>query len=178
MTCEEQIQFLTKHGASQTGHSDRHLLTHLQGTQRILKEWGARPAVCTAGLFHSVYGTESFQTVTIPLDLRPKVIELIGPEAEALAYIFGARENSSFKANKGKQSHFSLRDRFSGDEITIDKQTWSDLCELFLANALEQIEAIELPRRVQFFENYEWVTTYASGAATNAFLKRKEQDSK
>jgi hypothetical protein len=44
--------------------------------------------VCTAGLFHSVYGTKSFKPVTIEKTKRNEVVELIGKEAEALAFAF------------------------------------------------------------------------------------------
>ncbi len=34
---------------------------HLRGVQAVLRSWGSDEAVCDAGLFHSVYGTEGFQ---------------------------------------------------------------------------------------------------------------------
>lgn len=64
---DEQLAF---HGAGDVAHSTEDLLAHLQGTEALLVSFGAREQVCTAGLIHSVYGTESFQTAVLPLGLR------------------------------------------------------------------------------------------------------------
>ena len=45
---------------------------HLTGVQSVLRQWGAEEAVCDAGLFHSIYGTEGFQGFKLPLANRPK----------------------------------------------------------------------------------------------------------
>jgi hypothetical protein len=43
-----------------------------------------------------------------------------------------------------------LSHRFSGEQIKLELTSWRDLCEVFLASALEQIEAIPAPRRQSF----------------------------
>ena len=47
-------------GTHAIGHSERTLLDHLSGTCRLLESWSCPHTVCVAGLFHSVYGTSSF----------------------------------------------------------------------------------------------------------------------
>ena len=104
----EVIAFLTAHGAGAAGHSYRVLLDHLRGTRALLSQWGAREAVQDAGLFHSVYGTETYRHVTLPLDLRGQVRALIGEEAEGLAYVFGAMTKESFLENEGVTEAYLL----------------------------------------------------------------------
>jgi hypothetical protein len=53
-----RIQFREAAGIGRMKHSERGLLQHLLGTHALLGDWGARTALCDAGLFHSVYGTE------------------------------------------------------------------------------------------------------------------------
>eukprot|EP01050_Picozoa_sp_SAG11_P016502 SAG11_NODE_2258_length_3613_cov_1.480364_1_plen_271_part_00 len=64
-------------------------LDHLTGVESILRAWGCPEDVCLAGLFHSIYGTESFQAFSLPCDdeHRSRVRTLIGARAEFLAYI-------------------------------------------------------------------------------------------
>ena len=83
-----KIDFLESIGCGETMHSGRTLLEHLIGTYKILDEGFAPLYVCDAGLFHSVYGTAYFKPKTIPLDNRDIVKDIIGEEAENLAFMF------------------------------------------------------------------------------------------
>src|SRR3546814_18378901 len=49
---------------------------------------GNPQTICLAGLFHSIYGTAHFRHATLPFSQRRVVKNLIGAEAEALAYLF------------------------------------------------------------------------------------------
>jgi hypothetical protein len=83
-----KIDFLKSIGCHKTEHSGRTLLEHLIGTYKILDEGFAPIHVCYAGLFHSVYGTAYFKPKTISLDNRDVVKDIIGEEAENLAFMF------------------------------------------------------------------------------------------
>ena len=61
---------------------------HLVGMQSVLRSWQAPKHLCDAALFHSVYGTEGFQGFKLPLSHRAELVELIGADAEKLAWIF------------------------------------------------------------------------------------------
>src|SRR3546814_823634 len=74
--------------ADKVPHQDRNLYAHLLGTYRLLREWGNPQTICLAGLFHSIYGTAHFRHATLPFSQRRVVKNLIGAEAEALAYLF------------------------------------------------------------------------------------------
>src|SRR5262249_51404868 len=93
---DEKIAFLVAHHAESLGHLQASLLEHLMGTAALLGAWGADQTLCDAGLFHSVYGTESYGAVLIPLALRPAVCRLIGEDAEHTAYLFGVMSKSTF----------------------------------------------------------------------------------
>ena len=67
-------------------HSNTTFFQHLAGTFGILKAMKMTRDVCFAGLFHSIYDTEFFKA---GLNItREDVQELIGTDAEALAYEF------------------------------------------------------------------------------------------
>ena len=97
------IDFLLHNGADENSHSGRNLMDHLVGTAELLMEWGCDRDVVLAGLCHSIYGTDSYHTVTIDPLKREEVRALIGEKAEELSWKFGRRMNprlTSFIHNK------------------------------------------------------------------------------
>lgn len=85
-----------------TGDVEHHntkgsLGAHLKGVMDISKEWGMPLHVQDAGLFHSAFGTEAFDHQCITDADRTIVREVIGEEAEALAWIFGNMNRSIFE---------------------------------------------------------------------------------
>src|SRR3954462_15069341 len=88
---ERRVSFLR--AASEMGHPGGVLLDHLLGTRRLLASWGERPALCDAGLFHSVYGTEYFTPEHAAE--RDAVIAVIGAEAERVAWLWCANKRST-----------------------------------------------------------------------------------
>lgn len=101
-------------------HSGRSLYDHLCGTHALLEQWGNCRPVCTAGLFHSIYGTAMFRHASWPLTDRNTIRELIGPDAEELVYLFCTQERP--------QAFF----------ITPDTSILQALREIEAANLLEQ----------------------------------------
>ena len=77
-------------------HSDRGLFDHLLGTRQLLVDWGARPALCDAGLFHSIYSTEHYEQTAVALTRRDEVRQLIGEEAESLVWLFCMMRRETF----------------------------------------------------------------------------------
>lgn len=133
----EKIAFLESHGVAELAHSEANLLAHLRGVHDLLVEWGSRPALCDAGLFHSVYGTEIFPTGAIPHELRPAVRDLIGEAAETLAYLFGTVTRSALFDAAFDGPPFLLEDR-SGGCVGVTPGQYADLAALTVANWLEQ----------------------------------------
>jgi hypothetical protein len=68
----------------------RPLLSHLIGTKELLQQAGYSQDICTAGLLHSVYGTNRFTIACIDPEQRQQVRAVAGEEAERLAWLFHA----------------------------------------------------------------------------------------
>lgn len=90
------LQFLASIGTGEIPHGSRidhegkpigTFLDHLTGTEAQLRAWGCEDALCHAGMYHSIYGTEGFQGFTLSTADRPVVREVIGERAEAIAYL-------------------------------------------------------------------------------------------
>jgi hypothetical protein len=89
---EHRIFLIERAHADAVKHSGRSLYDHLCGTHALLEQWSNREPVCTAGLFHSLYGTNRFRHKSWPLTDRATIRELIGERAEELAYFFCTRD--------------------------------------------------------------------------------------
>ncbi|RON72528.1 DUF6817 domain-containing protein [Pseudomonas fluorescens] len=86
---DEHLAFLSRYGAADQAHSGRSTLRdHLLGTAKILNKLGASHSVQMAGMYHSVYSTQSFRHVTIPDESRDEVVKMIGRAAERLVRAF------------------------------------------------------------------------------------------
>ena len=92
------IDFLIDNGADENSHTGRNLMDHLVGTAEILMGWECDKDVVLAGLCHSIYGTDSYHTVTIDPSRREEVRSLIGDKAEEFAWRFGNRKNPRMRS--------------------------------------------------------------------------------
>lgn len=134
--------FLLGLGTDQVPHAgDGNFLAHLVAVHRDLEAWGCEEAVCLAGLFHSIYGTEKFQRFSLPLERRDDVRELVGERAERLAYLNSAMDRPSFDAILEAEADGPRRmvDRFRGEEAELTPEDFDDLCRVHLCDWLEQV---------------------------------------
>ncbi len=118
-------------------HTDRGLLDHLLGTRQLLVEWEARPALCDAGLFHSVYGTQYYELKAMPLTMRNGVQQLIGDEAESLAWLFCTMRRETLFQNLGREGEFRVQHRLTDEWLPLTKIQFQDLLTMTLANSFE-----------------------------------------
>ena len=146
---ENRLRFLRKANTDDMPHSDRDLLDHLLGTRQLLVEWEARPALCDAGLFHSVYGTDHYELKAIPLTMRKEVQELIGEEAESLAWLFCMMRRESLFQNVAREGDLKVQHRLTGEWLPLAKTQFHDLLTMSLANTLEAF-----PRCSWFWRRY------------------------
>lgn len=128
---------LQRLGAGEFEHLNGSLAAHLHGTEALLREWGAREVVCIAGLYHAVYGTDGYNPALAGLDMRKRIAELLGQEAEELAYLYGACNRKAYYPRIGGASQMMFADRFTETEYEITTAQLRDLCELILANELQ-----------------------------------------
>lgn len=134
---KERVCFLRAARTEWMPHTERGLLDHLLGTHQLLVDWGARPAVCDAGLFHSVYGTEHYEPTAIPLSMRTEVRQLIGDDAELLAWLFCIMRRETFDQNLGRDGEFSVQQRLTGERLPLSTTQFHDLVTMTFANTLE-----------------------------------------
>ena len=111
----EMVAFLDSLGTADVDHTGGDFLQHLCGVHDLLLARGASARVAAAGMFHSIYGTETFQGFSLPLDQRPRVQELIGERAEHLAWCNCVMDRASFDASLGDAlagaEQLEIRDR-------------------------------------------------------------------
>ena len=124
-------------GAGEFEHINGSLAAHLRGTETMLRDWGASESLCTAGLYHAVYGTDGYDPALASVAGRGVIAKLIGAEAEALAYLYGACDRTVFYPRIGTEAQLVFADRFSNGEYDIPPGQLSQLCELIVANELE-----------------------------------------
>ena len=136
---EDCLRFLRKANTEGMPHSDRALLDHLLGTRQLLVEWGSRPALCDAGLFHSIYSTEHYEQTAVALTRRDEVRQLIGDEAESLVWLFCMMRRETFFLDLGKDRSPSVQHRETGEQIPLSGTQHQDLLTLLFANALEAL---------------------------------------
>lgn len=111
-------------------HSAGSFLGHLFGVHEILVAWGCAPTVCTAGLFHSTYGTEFYTASIFDFGDRQKLRDLIGTEAEALVYAFGRMSRATLLDESPVEID-------NGEHRVSDEQLGALRC-IEMANLLEQ----------------------------------------
>tara|TARA_Y100000361_G_C10965986_1_gene241328 strand:- start:25 stop:459 length:435 start_codon:yes stop_codon:yes gene_type:complete len=85
---QTKIDFLKNIGFDRIKHKeeDFNLLHHLIGTKNIIKDRGGPEYLQDAGLFHSVYCTQSFHYQSSTN--RKKICSLIGDRSEKLVYLY------------------------------------------------------------------------------------------
>lgn len=145
----KKIEFLVEQGSLNKQHTSGDLLTHLISTYLILESWRCDDHVCFAGLFHSIYGTETYPLNTVRYDQRNRIKDQIGDEGEALVFYFSCMEKKSFYDNfSNLEMPSKLVNRFTGELINIELSTLIELAHISLANWLDQ--RASLPREYWF----------------------------
>jgi len=133
-------EFLVGIGTKNIAHTEGSFLAHLIQVFRDLKRWGFDEAVCLAGLFHSIYGTDKFREFSLPLERRDEVRALIGERAERLAFLYCAMDRKSFDCSLEKGvAPYQMTDRFTGEQIEFSADDFEDICGLQLVDWLEQV---------------------------------------
>lgn len=151
---------------------------HLKGVQAVLRFWQAPSHLVSAGLFHSIYGTEGFQGFALPLTERAAIQNMIGLEAEKLCFVFCMLDRYSLDETvwKWQPGHrhdtYTLRARpeLGRFPLTLTHEEWLDFIELTLADWLEQVEgAASKPSEV-----FKWKKGEAYAYRRTAYRRMSE----
>lgn len=166
---EAMFTFLNSKNADRVRHSGKTLRAHLEGVEGILREWRLPEATIRAGLFHSVYGTEFFQRAILQPDDRDQVRELIGEEAERLAYLYCGMRTDSFRANARKgEAPYALLTRWQDEAFTLNDAEMKALGAIFAANWLEQLPRMRAKSLAARMEEFRYLATWLGGLAEGA----------
>jgi hypothetical protein len=160
-------------GAYKNRHSNRTLLDHLLGVFQILHAWGNSKDLCFAGLFHSIYGTSSYKTQTVSIENRQHIKNLIGDEAEELAFLFCVHDTKSFIEQSSYSNSFELVDASKNKILAKSKFTFNSISEIHIANIVEQVPFLETfidkDKLVNSLTRWLPVTAHTTAAAKESF---------
>lgn len=144
---------------------DRKYYDHLLSVHAGLTVWWMPLRVRLGGLLHSIYGTERFTGFSLPPGNRQPVIDLVGIEAEALAYASCMIRREDFDAGAPRDRR-RFESRF-GEDIVLDDSAFNAFCAIHLCDWLDQVERTgEWSYR---YETYHWIANYLGGAPLGTF---------
>jgi pimeloyl-ACP methyl ester carboxylesterase len=126
-------------GADAIDHPGGNLLAHLRRVQMVLAEWGADEEVQLAGLCHAAYGTDGFGVALFALNERRVLAEAIGPEAEALVYLYASCDREQTYPQL-TESVVTFTDRFTGSRQVPPQSDFRAFMEITAANELDVID--------------------------------------
>eukprot|EP00970_Alexandrium_tamarense_P009859 scaffold1967_cov199-Alexandrium_tamarense.AAC.41 len=109
---------------------------HLKGVQGILRGWGSPEYLCSAGLFHSIYGTEGFQGFSLPLSER----DAISTVDDTVFHWTTKNAKQSTSNDESIIYTFYARPELGRFTIHLNKEEWIDFIELTLADWLDQVQ--------------------------------------
>ncbi len=140
-TFKDLTNYIISLGAADISHTDKTYLAHAIGVYNDMKAWQGSDELCRAALFHSIYGTQGFQSFTLPMDRQPELRSLIGDYAEKIAFANCFMDRASLDAQIGKMTGpYPIVHRITREEFVLSKEEYEDLLRVHLCDWLEQVE--------------------------------------
>ena len=137
---KELTDYIISLGAADVGHTDKTYLAHAIGVYNDIKAWGVSEDLRSAALFHSIYGTQGFQSFTLPLARQSELRGLIGDHAEKIAFLNCFMDRASLDAQVMQaEGPYTIVHRVTREEMVISKQEYEDLICVHLCDWLEQV---------------------------------------
>ena len=179
MIQQQHLDLLLELNADKNPHSGGGLLEHLRGTHDLLHSWGNDQAVCAGGLFHSIYGTQAYQTQSASLEDRQRIRAVIGARAERLAFLFCVSNRGEFFEALGKDDA-TLWNRVREETVPVTQDELRDLIEMEMANYVEFMPRLaftneELATFEARIERTRDLITKGAYAATKAAIETKRR---
>jgi hypothetical protein len=135
---ERALALLRERGAPQVEHLGSDLLTHLLGTETILRAWQVDEDVALAGLCHAAYGTDGFAPHLLELTERERLVQAVGPHAEAIVYRYAACDRGLVHPQLGKPT-VDFADRFTG---ATDRPSAHEMTAFALVTAANETDLV------------------------------------
>lgn len=140
-TFKDLTNYIISLGAADISHTDKTYLAHAIGVYNDMKAWQGSDDLCRAALFHSIYGTQGFQSFTLPMERQPELRSLIGDYAEKIAFANCFMDRASLDAQIEKMTGpYPIVHRITREEFVLSKEEYEDLLRVHLCDWLEQVE--------------------------------------
>ncbi|MEV4151990.1 alpha/beta hydrolase family protein [Nocardia salmonicida] len=130
------FEFQRTLGTEHIEHPGGTLHAHLHRVHALTVEWNAAPRAQLAAICHASYGTDGFAHALLPVEDRGRLRAVIGADAEALVYLYGACDRERTYRDLG-QRPLTVIDRFTGESRAIDGTDLRDFAELTIVNELD-----------------------------------------
>ena len=131
-------------GAAQVEHPGGTLLVHLRRVHALAVDWHASPRVQLAAVCHATYGTDGFRNALLPVTERQRLRHVIGADAEALVYLYGACDRARTYPELGRNP-LPMADRFTDATRPLDGADLRDFAVLSIVNELDVARHARLP---------------------------------
>ena len=145
--------------ATNKNHINGTLIKHLKGTYSLLKSWGANEDLCSAGLYHALYGTSGFDNHLIHVNDRSQAKLILGNKIEKIIYTYCACDRNSFWPQIGVIQQPVFLNRFTNKMNLLNQEELEQFCELTVANEIDIAK-----------NNHEFIKTY--GQSLNDLFRR------
>ena len=136
---ERVCTFLRSCEAERLVHPGGSLYEHLCRVSMLLSDWGADETMQMAGLCHACYGTDGFDHAMVDVTDRRTLVELIGPTAEELVYLYCSCDRAAVYPLLADDGPVALRDRFTGRVHTPSQREVRAFIEITAANELDAL---------------------------------------
>lgn len=140
LNASQLIELLKTSGFDEISHSNTKMYDHLVNTYKILKKWELQDYICIAGLYHSIYGTQSLkESNSISDSYRDKFKLILGNDSEKLIWLYTIIDKETFYnlILKDKKVPNFIINRDTLKRISIDEKDKFGLVHLFISNWLE-----------------------------------------
>jgi pimeloyl-ACP methyl ester carboxylesterase len=131
--------FLRSRGAERLVHPGGSLYEHLCRVSVLLSDWGADETTQMVGLCHACYGTDGFDHAMVDRADRQVLVELIGPTAESLVYLYCSCDRAVAYPPLADNRPVAFRDRFTEHLHTPSEQEIRNFMEVTAANELDAL---------------------------------------
>lgn len=176
-TFKELTSYIISLGAADIAHTKKTYLAHAISVYQDLKAWDCTEALCRAGLFHSIYGTQGFQDFALPLERQAELQALIGNHAEKIAFVNCFMNRDTFDAQITQPNMpYVILNRVTQAEMHLTKAEFDDLVCVHLCDWLEQAPRVQTwdYRRAAYRQMAERLSGVALAAYDRVFTQAAE----
>ncbi|GAB3934813.1 DUF6817 domain-containing protein [Micromonospora vulcania] len=131
-------RWLRQRGAETIQHPGGTLYAHLCRVHDRLGELGCGGDAQLAGLTHAVYGTDGFEVTLLDRTDRASLRDLVGDDAEALVYLYGACDRR--RTWRQLATTRQVVDRFTDQTWNLSAGQVRPFVDLSIVNELDVIE--------------------------------------